>query len=63
MPISLDVHGGSLVDRDVVCEAKLRPGEEAASSTYGGQTYRFCSVECRKLFERDPKKYVAGVKS
>jgi YHS domain-containing protein len=51
------------MERDVVCEAKLRPGEEAASTTYAGQTYRFCSVECRKLFERDPKRYVAAAKA
>jgi YHS domain-containing protein len=47
------------MDRDVVCGAKLRPGEEAASITYAGQTYHFCSVECRKIFESSPKKYAA----
>jgi YHS domain-containing protein len=42
-----------------VCGERLRPGEEAASATYAGQTYHLCSVECRKTFERDPKKYLA----
>jgi YHS domain-containing protein len=46
------------MDEDPVCGAKLRPGEEVASTTYAGQTYHFCSVECRKAFERDPKRYV-----
>ena len=28
-----------------------------AQSQYDGQTYFFCSVECRQKFEADPKQY------
>jgi Cu+-exporting ATPase len=46
------------MDRDPVCGMEIRPGMEAASITYGGQTYHFCSVECKQMFEKRPKDYV-----
>jgi Cu+-exporting ATPase len=31
----------------------------AAVSEYGGQTYYFCSVECKSRFDKEPEKYVS----
>jgi YHS domain-containing protein len=45
------------MERDPVCGAQLRPGQEGASITYQGQSYRFCSVECKREFEKNPKSY------
>ena len=46
------------MDRDPVCGMDIRPGMEAASITYQGHTYHFCSVECRQMFEQRPKDYI-----
>jgi Cu+-exporting ATPase len=46
------------VERDPVCGVALRPGQEAASITYQGTAFHFCSAECRKEFERNPKAYM-----
>ena len=46
------------MERDPVCGVELRPGQEEASITYQEQAFRFCSVECRKEFERNPKTYM-----
>ena len=47
------------MERDPVCGTELQPGQEAASLNYRGRGYHFCSVECREMFERDPKRYAA----
>ncbi len=41
-----------------VCEMKLQPGQEEASWTYQDTTYHFCSQECCKMFQGNPKQYV-----
>ena len=46
------------MDRDPVCGMEMRPGQEAASITYQGQTFHFCSTECCKMFEARPKDYI-----
>ncbi|HLZ07770.1 MAG TPA: YHS domain-containing protein [Chloroflexota bacterium] len=46
------------MERDPVCGVTIRPGFEAASITYQGQTYHFCSVECRDLFREKPTQYL-----
>ena len=46
------------MERDPVCEAEIRPGQEGASINYHGQVFHFCSAECKKLFERNPRKYL-----
>ena len=47
------------MDRDPVCGAVLRPGQEGASITYQDRTFHFCSVECKREFEKNAKTYVA----
>jgi P-type Cu+ transporter len=44
--------------RDPVCGMELAPGHEEAEAQYAGQTYCFCSRECRDLFLANPSQYV-----
>ena len=43
---------------DPVCKMTVEPAKAAAQSTYRGQTYYFCSPECKKTFDKNPEKYV-----
>jgi YHS domain-containing protein len=43
---------------DVVCGMKVDPSNAPAKSQYNGQTYYFCSQECKKKFDADPQRYV-----
>ncbi len=49
---------GASAERDPVCGMQLKPGQEEANVTYQGETYHFCSVECRELFLKDPTHYI-----
>jgi Cu+-exporting ATPase len=49
--------GRETMERDPVCGMTLQPGQEAADCRYGDHSYHFCSVECRQLFEKNPKEY------
>jgi YHS domain-containing protein len=46
---------------DPVCgmevEEKTAEGYEPNTSQYGGQTFYFCSQECRRRFEQAPQQY------
>ena len=44
--------------KDPVCGMDIDPKTAAGKSEYKGQTYYFCSDECRKKFEKEPKRYV-----
>ncbi len=44
-------------EHDPVCGIAIKPGHEATSITYQGQTYHFCSAECRAIFLESPGKY------
>jgi YHS domain-containing protein len=39
---------------------QLQPGQEEADCRYQDRAYHFCSVECRQMFERDPKAYIGA---
>ncbi|MBI5933619.1 MAG: YHS domain-containing protein [Chloroflexi bacterium] len=43
---------------DPVCEMTVNEATAAATSTYKGQTYYFCSALCKSLFDREPEKYL-----
>ncbi|MDP2673880.1 MAG: YHS domain-containing protein [Dehalococcoidia bacterium] len=40
---------------DPVCAMSFRAQRAAATTTYGGTVYQFCSGSCQSLFERDPE--------
>ena len=44
--------------RDLVCGMDIDPATAAGKSEYKGQTYYFCSLGCKKSFDKDPEKYV-----
>lgn len=45
---------------DPVCAMVINPGRARATAIRGGQTYYFCSENCRECFERDPDAYLGG---
>lgn len=43
---------------DPVCHMDIDPETAAGVSEYKRQTYYFCSLGCKKSFEKDPDKYL-----
>lgn len=42
---------------DPVCKMTVDPAKAAAQTVYKGQTYYFCAVGCKQIFDRTPEKY------
>jgi P-type Cu+ transporter len=47
------------MDRDPVCQMEVDEKTAAASSQYRGETFYFCSQDCKKRFDADPERYVS----
>ena len=45
---------------DPVCGMTIDTTDAAGSAQYAGQTYYFCNLSCKKAFDEDPEKYLAG---
>ena len=45
--------------KDPVCGMEIDPATAADTSEYNGQTYYFCSLGCKKSFDKEPEKYLA----
>ena len=43
---------------DPVCGMEVDPKTAAGKSVYNGQTYYFCSLGCKKDFDKEPEKYI-----
>ncbi|MDM7915636.1 MAG: YHS domain-containing protein [Candidatus Eisenbacteria bacterium] len=43
--------------RDPVCGMTVEESRAAATSEYKGNRYYFCSMECKRQFDRQPEKY------
>lgn len=43
---------------DPVCHMDIEPATAAGTSEYKGQTYYFCSLGCKKSFDKEPEKYL-----
>lgn len=43
---------------DPVCKMEVNPASAAAQSEYEGQTFYFCSPECKRKFDADPLRYL-----
>jgi len=54
--------GGTQMAIDPVCKMEVKESEAAATSEYKGKKYYFCNVACKKAFDQDPKRYLAGAK-
>lgn len=48
---------------DPVCGMEIDPKTAAGKSEYQGQTYYFCSLGCKKDFDKDPSQYVGKTPS
>ena len=48
---------------DPVCKMEVKEAKAAATSEYKGKKYYFCSVGCKKAFDRDPERYRAKGKN
>ena len=46
--------------KDLVCGMTIEAATAAGSSEYKGQMYYFCALSCKKSFDEDPEKYLAG---
>ncbi len=44
--------------KDPVCGMDIDPMTAAGKSEYKGQTYYFCSLGCKKSFDKEPEKYI-----
>jgi Cu+-exporting ATPase len=48
----------SMIDqKDPVCGMDVSPDRAAAKSEHNGQTYYFCSKQCKQKFDRSPEQY------
>lgn len=45
------------MERCPVCDMKVDP-QSAPKSEYQGQTYYFCSLNCKQAFDENPKEYL-----
>ena len=43
---------------DPVCGMKVDEAKAAYKTGYAGETYYFCSIDCRDKFEEDPGEYI-----
>jgi Cu+-exporting ATPase len=49
--------------KDPVCGMEFDSSQAEAQTVYQGQAYYFCSEECRRTFEEDPKEFVGNTAS
>jgi len=47
---------------DPVCKMTIESEKAVAQSQYHGQTYYFCALACKAVFDKDPEKYAAQTK-
>jgi Cu+-exporting ATPase len=45
--------------RDPVCGMEVTYETAQARSEYDGQTYYFCSLDCKEDFDKDPERYIS----
>ena len=43
---------------DPVCKMEVNPASAEAQSEWGGQTFYFCSQECKERFDGEPERYI-----
>ncbi len=46
------------MEKDPVCGMDVDPKTAAGKSEYQGKTYYFCSLGCKRDFDKEPEKYV-----
>jgi Cu+-exporting ATPase len=54
----------NFMEIDPVCMMGVDPKTAAGKSEYQGKTYYFCSLGCKKDFDKEPQSYAnAGIKA
>jgi P-type Cu+ transporter len=43
---------------DPVCKMEVNPASAEAQSEWGGQSFYFCSQECKERFDHEPERYI-----
>jgi Cu+-exporting ATPase len=43
---------------DPVCKMEVNPVSAEAQSEYQGQTFYFCSIQCKQKFDANPERYI-----
>ena len=43
---------------DPVCKMEVNPASAAAQSEYEGQSFYFCSTQCKQQFDQAPQRYL-----
>jgi P-type Cu+ transporter len=43
--------------KDPVCKMNVEPGSGKEKTEYKGETYHFCSNDCKKEFDKQPDRY------
>jgi YHS domain-containing protein len=57
--MTMDQHEGQGAHTiDPVCGMEVDPATAAGSSEYEGVTYYFCSVGCKRQFDKEPQVFV-----
>lgn len=46
------------MEKDPICGMGVDPKKAAGKSEYNGKTYYFCSLSCKRSFDKDPEKFV-----
>ncbi len=46
--------------KDPVCGMEFDSSQAEAQTIYRDQTFHFCSQECRRTFEENPKEFVSS---
>ena len=46
--------------KDLVCGMEVDEKKAPAKSEYNGKTYYFCSMSCKKTFEKNPSKHLVS---
>jgi P-type Cu+ transporter len=46
------------MEKDPVCGMDVEPKNAAGKSEYKGKIYYFCSLGCKKEFEKNPEKFL-----
>jgi Cu+-exporting ATPase len=44
--------------KDPVCGMKVDERQAAATAEHKGETFYFCSQDCKSKFEQDPQRYI-----
>jgi Cu+-exporting ATPase len=50
--------GENIMVKDLVCGMEIDPKLAEGKSEYQGQTYYFCSSDCKMAFDKEPEKYI-----